>query len=76
MKRTIAFMDDVIRDNGGVIYYKDGTALGYYEGEYFLYKNGDALGDGIILSVEQAFRKFERDFENVITEEEFYQEGK
>lgn len=76
MKRTIAFMDDVIRDNGGVIYFKNGTALGYYGGEYFLYKNGDTLGDGIILSVEQAFRKFERDFENAITEDEFYQEEK
>ena len=65
MKKTIEFMDDTIRDNGRIVYFKDGTALGYYEGEYTLYRKGSICG--IVLSVVEAFRKFDRDFDKLVT---------
>ena len=75
MKRTIALMDDMIMDGGGAVYFSDGTALGYYGGKYSLYQKGDTLGNGKDISVEQAFRKFDADFDKLVTEAEFYKEG-
>lgn len=72
--RTIALMDDRIMDGGGAVYFSDGTALGYYGGKYSLYQKGDTLGDGKDISVEQAFRKFDADFDKLVTEAEFYKE--
>lgn len=72
MKRTIEFMNDTIRDNGRIVYFKDGTALEYYKGEYILYRKGSICG--IVLSVEGAFKKFDRDFDKLVTKSEFDKE--
>ena len=73
MKRTIGFMEDMIHDNGGTLYFNDKTMLKLENGKYRMFVGDDS--EGVKIPVEQAFRKFDANFDKIIYVEESYKEG-